>query len=146
MIESLNSTTSTYSSSSTQETANADLDQADFMLLLVEQMKNQDPFEPMSNEAQLAQLAQFESLDQMEQLNENIVGLAVLQQENALAAQVADSSAIIGKQVSGTDIATGEQFEGIVESVTVQEGMVHVTTSEGSFSIHGIEEVKNATN
>ena len=51
-----------------------------FMDLLVTQMKNQDPLEPTKNEEMLAQLAQFQSLDEMSQLNDNIVGLAVLQQ------------------------------------------------------------------
>ena len=44
----------------------------DFLQLLVAQMENQDPLEPMSNEESLAQLAQFSSLEQMNNIADGI--------------------------------------------------------------------------
>ena len=76
-----------------------------FMNLLVMQMKNQDPMEPTKNDQMLAQLAQFQSLEEMNDLNDNIVGLAVLQQSNAVLEQLTSSSALIGKDVLYTDDA-----------------------------------------
>ena len=72
-----------------------------FMSLLVEQMKHQDPMAPTSNDQFIAQLAQFSSLEEMQVVNENLVALALLQQDNALMAQLTDSSALIGKNVTG---------------------------------------------
>ena len=40
----------------------ATLDNGDFLRLLTEQLKQQDPFEPVDNKEMLAQMAQFSSL------------------------------------------------------------------------------------
>ena len=44
----------------------------DFLQLLVAQMENQDPMEPMSNEESIAQLAQFSTLEQMNNIADGI--------------------------------------------------------------------------
>jgi len=44
----------------------------DFLQLLVTQMTNQDPLEPMSDTEYIAQLAQFSSLEQLQNLNTNM--------------------------------------------------------------------------
>ena len=102
-----------------------------FLELLVTQLKNQDPLNPTSNEDMIAQLAQFSSLEEMQNLNENILGLAVLQQSNALLAQLTDSSALIGKSVAYIDPETGEQSSGVVDSVKISEDGIAVLNIDG---------------
>src|SRR5262245_21876395 len=87
-----------------------------FMSLLVNQLKNQDPLDPAKNEDMIAQLAQFSSLEQMQELNDNIVGLAVLQQQNALLDHLTTSSNLIGQSVKFLDPATQEERWGTVAS------------------------------
>jgi flagellar basal-body rod modification protein FlgD len=94
-----------------------------FMKLLVSQLQNQDPTNPQSNEDFIAQLAQFSSLEQMTQLNDAFLGLAVLQQSNALMSQLTDSSALIGQTVQYTDQNTGAVSSGTVDSVKIEEGL-----------------------
>jgi flagellar basal-body rod modification protein FlgD len=94
-----------------------------FMTLLVDQIKNQDPLSPSDNTQYLAQLAQFSSLEQMQSLNDNIVGLAVLQQNNALMSQLTQSSTLIGQTVQYTDPATGQSATGAVSSVKIQDNV-----------------------
>jgi flagellar basal-body rod modification protein FlgD len=94
-----------------------------FMKLLVSQLRNQDPLAPAQNEEMLAQLAQFSSLEQMTELNDNIVGLAVLQQSNALMSQLTSSSALIGQEVRYTDPESGDALWGKVASVKIDEGL-----------------------
>ncbi|MDP6519173.1 MAG: flagellar hook capping FlgD N-terminal domain-containing protein [Planctomycetota bacterium] len=94
-----------------------------FMKLLVNQLRYQDPMSPAKNEEFVAQLAQFSSLEQMESLNENIVGLAMLQQSNELMSQLTNSSALIGMSVRFVDPATGEMREGTVDSVRIEDGL-----------------------
>ena len=43
-----------------------------FMKLLVAQLQNQDPLEPLQNEAFVAQLAQFSSLEELTSINANL--------------------------------------------------------------------------
>jgi flagellar basal-body rod modification protein FlgD len=102
------------------------LDKASFVELLVQQMKNQDPLEPQGNAEMLAQLAQFSSLEQMEELNANLVGLAVLQQSNALLAQLTSSSALIDKSVRYLDPDTGAERWGKVASVRLEDGVAQL--------------------
>jgi flagellar basal-body rod modification protein FlgD len=106
-----------------QSATQSQLGKDSFMKLLVQQLKNQDPLEPAKNEQMRAQLAQFSSLEEMQELNENIVGLAVLQQSNALMAQLTDSSALIGKSVQYLDPETNEQVWGTVDSVKISDGI-----------------------
>lgn len=44
----------------------------DFLKLMVLQMQQQDPLNPMDNQAMLSQMAQFSSLEQMSNLNQTL--------------------------------------------------------------------------
>lgn len=50
-------------STASNESGLGSLGQADFLRLLTTQLQNQDPTEPVNNEAMLAQMAQFSSLE-----------------------------------------------------------------------------------
>jgi flagellar basal-body rod modification protein FlgD len=51
------------------------VDESEFMKLLVEQLKNQDPMNPMNNQDFIAQLATFSSLEQLQSINKGITSL-----------------------------------------------------------------------
>lgn len=106
-----------------QSSGKSELGRDSFMSLLVSQLKNQDPLAPTSNDEMLAQLAQFSSLEQLEELNDNLVGLAVLQQSNALMEQLTSSSALIGQYVKYTDPDSGNAAWGDVGSVKITDGL-----------------------
>lgn len=52
------------------------LDKDDFLKLMLTQMKNQDPMNPMQSHEMAAQLAQFTSLEQLFNVNKNLEGLS----------------------------------------------------------------------
>lgn len=81
----------------------------DFLKLLVTQLQNQDPLEPLKSTDFAAQLAQFSSLEQMSNINKNLETM-LLYQESMNNAQAVD---LIGKEVK----ATGD-------SLSVSEGKV----------------------
>src|SRR5581483_4131830 len=56
------------------------ISQDQFLQLLVAQLQNQDPLDPVSNKDLLAQLAQFSTLQGVTQLNANFGDLLQLQQ------------------------------------------------------------------
>ena len=95
-----------------------------FMELLVQQLKHQDPLSPMDNDKFIAQLTQLSSLEGIQNLNDNMVGLAVLQQGNALMNQLTQSSALIGKDVTYIDMETGEEITGTVQTVKIEDGIL----------------------
>ncbi len=117
-------TSSLAQSSSSAANQQATLDKDAFMKMLVTQMKNQDPMSPQDNQAFIAQLAQFSSLEQMQQLNQNILGLAVLQQTNALMSQLTQSSALIGQNVKYADPNDlTHELTGTVDKVKIKDGV-----------------------
>lgn len=89
--------------------------QMDYMRLLVTQLRNQNPLEPMDNKDMTAQLAQFSQLQQMENLNGSFN--RVLE-----SVQRSYASSLIGKEVSFKALAsdgTTETRTGTVEEVTM---------------------------
>lgn len=110
----------------TANTEKSDLGKDDFMELLVAQMQNQDPMDPQSNDQFIAQLANFSSLEQMQNMNDNLLTMAVLQDNNALMSQLTTGSSLIGKDVSWVDPETGAAEHGTVNSLKVQGGLSYL--------------------
>ena len=72
-LSSLYSTsTSSNTSTSKSKGGTSGLGESDFMNLLITQLKNQDPLEPMKDTDFIAQLANFSNLQQMTSVNTNI--------------------------------------------------------------------------
>lgn len=111
---------------STSLVGNDDLSRDMFLRLLMEQIRNQDPLEPVSNENMLAQLAQFSSLEQMTQVNQRMEGMLSqldflngnVDQLNFLTAQ-----SMIGQHVRGVGV-DGAAIEGEVDAITLQGSIV----------------------
>ena len=66
-----------------------------FLKLLVTQLKNQDPLNPLDNAQLTTQLAQINTVSGLEKLNSNVQGLA----SSLLAAQSLQSASLIGHAV-----------------------------------------------
>lgn len=118
-----------------------ELGQDAFMTLLVEQLKNQDPLQPTANEEFVAELANFSSLEQMEELNENLLGLIVLQQSNALLSQLTEGSALIGKEVRFYDAASDAYQTGSVDSVKIEDGYAQINIGGKDVALADVIEV-----
>ena len=82
---------------------NEDVNKEDFLLLLVEQLKNQDPLEPMDGTDFTAQLAQFSSLEQQTAMNDN---RALLQDYSATLNRLSALD-MIGKEVEFDGVGSG---------------------------------------
>ena len=73
----------------------AELDQDDFLTLMISQLKNQDPFKPMDPAEYVGQLAQFSSVSGLATMNKNITSLT----DSLRGNQVLDGAALIGRTV-----------------------------------------------
>lgn len=89
---------------------NNQLGKDDFLKLLITQLSNQDPTNPMENTEFIAQMAQFSSLEQMTNMNESFAKMASM----INSSQAANT---IGKTV---EINVGDTtVNGIVEATTM---------------------------
>lgn len=88
------------------------LDEADFLTLLVTQLKTQDPTKPMNDKEFIGQMTQFTSLKQMSSVAEN---MAKFTREFDFTKSVG----IIGKEITWTDQA-GFERRGFVDSVVLK--------------------------
>jgi flagellar basal-body rod modification protein FlgD len=52
------------------------LGESDFLALMTTQLQQQDPFEPVDNQAMIAQMAQFSSLSGINQMNGTLSSIA----------------------------------------------------------------------
>jgi flagellar basal-body rod modification protein FlgD len=128
-------------SSAGQDLNNAAADKNAFTKLLVAQLQNQDPMAPQDNQAMVAQLAQFSSLEQMQQLNQNIMGLAVLQQTNAVMSQLTQSAALIGQNVTYTDPTTNAALTGTVDKVKIVDGVATLEINGQDVPLGNVTEI-----
>lgn len=79
----------------------------EFMKLLIAQMQNQDPMNPMQGDQMAAQLAQFSTLEQMQEMNATLTDQSTAQ--GALLGAVQSTSAI--STLGHTVVATGNQVQ-----------------------------------
>ncbi len=105
-----------------RSTASTQALQDQFLSLLVSQLKNQNPLEPMANDEFLAQTAQFQALSEMQKLNKSMTAFMSQSQLN-------NASSLIGKQVTALQ-SNGESLTGVVSSV-------HLNGSEVLLEIDG---------
>ncbi|NLC59989.1 MAG: flagellar hook assembly protein FlgD [Gammaproteobacteria bacterium] len=88
-------------------TRDESLGQADFLRLMTEQLKHQDPLDPMENSAFLGQLAQFSTVQGIQDLNGTVNGFSSLMQSD----QLLRGTALIGRDVlvPSDTVALGEE-------------------------------------
>lgn len=98
-----------------------ELDRDAFLLLLMEQIRNQDPLDPMDNTAMVAQLAQFSALEQMNNLNQ---GLDSLSRSLEQSLSFMSGASLIGRTV--TWFNDEGPNSGTVEAVTLNDGAVQL--------------------
>ena len=68
--------------------------QADFLRLMTEQMKNQDPLKPLEGQQFLAQLAQFSTVQGIEQMNSAMGAMASVMESD----QTLRAAALVGRE------------------------------------------------
>ena len=117
-------------SQETEKKTGSALDKDDFLMLLVTQMKYQDPLEPESNTEYVAQLAQFSSLEQMQNLNSTATNTSAY--------------TLVGKQVrirETSDTGAEREVQGMVEYVKMENGKPYVSVNGEMYSYDDIVEV-----
>jgi flagellar basal-body rod modification protein FlgD len=119
--------------STIQDATQEQLGKDAFLQLLVLEMQNQDPLNPLDNTDMIAQLAQFSALEAQTNLNESFEALSGnVDQLNFISA-----AQLLGKTVTGVDL-NGALRTGVVESVHLDGSVVVVTVDGEPMSMAGI--------
>ena len=95
VVNAINGTGSTSSSGSTSGSNSAGDLRSNFMTMLVTQLKNQDPLNPLDNSQMTSQLAQINTLSGIEELNKTLQSIT----GQIDASQSLQAAALIGREV-----------------------------------------------
>lgn len=117
-------------------TSSASSIQMDYMKLLVTQLKNQDPLQPMDNSQMTTQMTQLSQLQQLENMNTSFA--KVLANE-----QMGYASSLIGKQVAFVNPSDGNTYAGTVEQVAKTSDGITLKVGEYTVNLDDVTAVAN---
>jgi len=136
-IPSLTTFPSTQTTGQADALGDVDLDQ--FLNLMIAELQNQDPLDPMDNSEMLSQISQIREIGATERLNETLATIA-------LGQNLTTAGTLIGKRISALS-AEGEDVEGVVDRVTIAGGgdtgkrTIAVHVGEHEISLTNVREI-----
>ncbi len=106
----------------------------DFLRLLIAQLQNQDPLNPMEDKEFISQMANFSSLEQMANLNKSMEGFIETQNKmNVLSLQQYLGSNLTWQHIYYVDEEPFvEMKNGTVASISMQDGKARLVMDDGS--------------
>jgi flagellar basal-body rod modification protein FlgD len=110
----------------------------DFLKIMVKEMQQQDPFEPLSSKDLMAQVGQIRDIQSSMDLTETLKELATSQ-------KLTSAGGLIGKTVSGLS-SSGDKISGVVVSARKEGDTINLELDTGELiSLDNITEVVNKT-
>jgi flagellar basal-body rod modification protein FlgD len=114
--------------------------QMDYMNLLITQLQNQNPLEPLDNNEMASQLAQFSQLQQLESMNESFAQVLA-------TTELTYANSLIGKEVSfmlETETGATDITSGIVEQIYNNvDGEIFLRVGDYMFGLENVISIKN---
>ena len=110
-----------------------DLDMSEFLELMITELQNQDPLNPLENAEILQQISQIREIGATGRLTDTLE--AVLLGQNLTSA-----SSMIGKTVEALS-DDAKNVRGVVEKVTVTEGEPRLHIGEKSVRLKNVKEI-----
>lgn len=104
-----------------------------FLKMMIAELKNQDPLNPMDNSQLLQEISQMRTIGVTQQLSDTLNSVL-------LGQNVATGSSLINKQVKalGND---GQEVTGKVDSVSVVSGQVTLNIGESTATLANVKEI-----
>ena len=113
------------------------LDMDQFLKLMIAELQNQDPLNPLENSEMLQQISQIRSVGATDKLTKTLD--AVLLGQN-----LSNGSTLIGKKVKGlTD--DSKPVVGVVDRVSVANNVTRLHIGDKTVSLNNIGEILSAT-
>jgi flagellar basal-body rod modification protein FlgD len=108
----------------------AALTSQDFLKMLITELQNQDPTQPVSNSELLQQLSQMQALQSNVELKSTLDNFANNE-------QIASGASFLGKVVSGTD-ANNNQVSGVADQIFMQNGTLMIGIGSSAISVANV--------
>lgn len=121
--------------SSKKTTGSSVLGKDQFLKILITQLQNQDPMQPMEDKEFIAQMAQFSSVEQL---------MNISTQMTALNQSLGSVSGLIGKDITWNDTATELPKTGNVGSIVVSGGVQYAVVGSERIALTDITQIQNA--
>ena len=119
-----------------KQTGNSSLGKDDFLKILVTQLQNQDPMNPMEDKDFIAQMAQFSSLEQMTNMSTSLNTFLTQSQ----ASPILKGSELIGKTVAWLD-EQGNKKQGIVSTAAVKDNDVSFRINDENHTVLSLDDI-----
>src|SRR5688500_18630759 len=128
----------TNNSSQSSQTSNPNtslrgLDMVHFLTLMITELQNQDPLNPMDNAQILQQISQIREIGATTELQDTLEAVLLGQNLNS-------ASGLLNKHVTALTDA-GEQVQGTVERVSVANNKVALTVGGTQVSLSNVSEI-----
>lgn len=122
----------TSSTTNTKTTSTGAIGQADFLLLMTEQLKNQDPLKPLDSQQFLGQLAQFSTVQGIDGMQTAMGSMAsVMESDQTLrAASLVGHEAMVS--ASAVTLAPGATLDGEITAASAGPVTLEVTDANGN--------------
>lgn len=105
----------------------------DFMKMLIAELQNQDPTNPMDSSQLLTEISQMQSLQSNLSLSDSLKSLTMSQ-------QLTSATSFLGKNVTGTDDSQN-QVSGTVSSVVVNNGTTYLGIGNSQVQLSNVTNV-----
>ena len=99
----------------------------EFLQLLMAQMQNQDPMDPMNNDQSITEMAQFSTVQEITNLSQSMT-------QQGFQNQISQSVALIGHTVGYLD-ANGAMQTGVASAVSVDQASDTVSIDVGGTAV-----------
>lgn len=109
------------------------LDLDTFLTLMITELQNQDPLNPLDNAEILNQISQIREIEATSELRDTLG--AVLLGQN-----VANATGLLQQQINGID-AQGNAVQGLVDRVSVADGQVKLHVGSKQVELKNVREV-----
>ena len=122
-----------------------------FLTLMLKQLENQDPTEPMDNTQWLSQLAQYSSLEQMTKMNSGLENCAkyinAMYDDMTLNSEINQTLAMIGKNVTlqipnESDPKHPTTVTGDVTEASFEDGSGKIKVNGNYYSIENVVSIR----
>lgn len=148
-VSSVSSTSTDTSSDTTTAMSTQLLDAEDFYNLLVAEVTNQDPLDPVSNQDLTLQLMQLQNTSAMSEVTDSIGGLVdsttelndnLLSSFSSMQALsvLGNSTSLIGRDITYTSDDSTTELSGSVDSVKISDGVVYLTVDDTDITLDNV--------